>query len=82
MPLPSGSITLSAGESSRQPKPAYLIKFPEDAWERLQDDKRDGGEVSVSLDGSMVSSRSLPLRPDFQWVCSDSTYPKLPTTPT
>ena len=77
MPLPSDSVILSAGESSRQPFPAYLIKFPEDAWASIQDAARGGGEVSISQNGSMVRPKCL-LSYCLPKSQIDTTYPQSP----
>jgi hypothetical protein len=53
MLFPEGSVTLHAESST--PKPAFLVRFPEDAWNSLEAAARAGGRVGISLDGSMVS---------------------------
>ena len=65
MPLPEDSVVLSNGESSRHPKHAFLIRLPEDAWTGIQESAKDGGEVSISLDGIMVRSSTSVSKSDL-----------------
>jgi hypothetical protein len=55
MPLPSGRIPLAPGESGSLPAPAFLVRFPEDAWNQLADAAANGSNVDFTVDGGIVS---------------------------
>ncbi|CAK9786504.1 hypothetical protein CC85DRAFT_300048 [Cutaneotrichosporon oleaginosum] len=58
MPLPSGTIPLAPGEPDSLPAPAFLVRFPEDAWSQLAEAAANGGEVNFTVDGGI--SLNLP----------------------
>ncbi|KAK4686585.1 hypothetical protein P7C73_g3552, partial [Tremellales sp. Uapishka_1] len=51
MPLPVGSAALVG--NGAPPNPAYLIRFPQDTWEQLENAIKSGGQLSLCLDGGM-----------------------------
>ncbi|WWD22156.1 hypothetical protein CI109_106645 [Kwoniella shandongensis] len=62
MSLPtSGTVPLVGPSEGRRPKPAYLIKFPEEAWSALQDAAGSGIEISIGGDGEMTLN--IPNQP-------------------
>ncbi|WVQ69040.1 uncharacterized protein L199_007252 [Kwoniella botswanensis] len=76
MPLPtSGSIPLIPPTSEHPPHPAYLIKFPEEVWQTLQEAGSGGLEVIVTEDGKMILSipnlPPIPLDPRSTGIPSE-----------
>lgn len=54
MPLPGGTIPLAPSGGS--PPPAFLVRFPEDTWNKLGQAAREGTDVTITVDGDIVSS--------------------------
>ncbi|WVW78677.1 hypothetical protein I302_100637 [Kwoniella bestiolae CBS 10118] len=76
MPLPtSGSIPLTPPNTEHPPNPAYLIKFPEEVWQSLQEAGSGGLEVSVTADGKMTLNipnlPPIPLDPRSTGIPSE-----------
>ena len=53
MPLPSG-VTQVAPAGPDANRPAFLVRFPEDVWARLEKTAASGEAVTISLDDGMV----------------------------
>ncbi|KAK6903944.1 hypothetical protein I203_107455 [Kwoniella mangroviensis CBS 8507] len=76
MPLPtSGSIPLIPPTSEHPPHPAYLIKFPEEVWQSLQEAGSGGLEVTVTEKGKMTLNipnlPPIPLDPRSTGIPSE-----------
>lgn len=89
--LPDGSIALNAESSA--PKPAFLIRLPEDAWASLEaaaasssDGFGAGGTVQISPDGSIVCDflypRSLHILSTDSYAIADTSPHSHYTSPT
>lgn len=59
MPLPGGTIPLTPSEPGAVPPPAFLVKFPEDTWNKLAAAASSGAEVSFTVDEDIGLVRTL-----------------------
>jgi hypothetical protein len=53
MPLPTGTTQVAVAGSDAS-RPAFLVRFPEDVWARLEKTVGSGEPVTISLDDGMV----------------------------
>lgn len=54
MSFPDGTTRIIPTDHLNTLKPAYLVRFPEDAWAQLEQTALAGGSVTINLDDVIV----------------------------
>ncbi|TXT11148.1 hypothetical protein VHUM_01899 [Vanrija humicola] len=72
MPLPGGTIPLTPSEPGAVPPPAFLVKFPEDTWNKLAAAASSGADVSFTVDEDGLSINLPGQNPLFMPVAGTS----------